>query len=60
MILWVDAQLPPQIAAWLSGAFQVEAKALRDIGLRDASDEQIFSGAASAGAVILTKDRDFC
>lgn len=34
----VDAQLPPQLAAWLAAEFQVEASSLRDLGLRDAAD----------------------
>lgn len=59
MIVWVDAQLPPQVAAWLSETFNVDAIAVRDLGLRDASDKTIFSNAAAANAVILTKDRDF-
>lgn len=59
MIVWVDAQLPPQVAQWLSGRFSIEAKALRELGLRDAEDRDIFTAAASANAVILTKDRDF-
>lgn len=59
MIVWVDAQLPPQVAIWLSETFGIEAKALRDLGMRDATDKDIFSAAAAAHAVILTKDRDF-
>lgn len=41
MIVWVDAQLPPQVAAWLSETFNVDAIAVRDPGLRDASDKII-------------------
>ena len=32
---------------------------LRDLGLRDAEDEEIFQAAKAAGAVVLTKDADF-
>jgi predicted nuclease of predicted toxin-antitoxin system len=32
---------------------------LRDIGLRDAEDVDIFLAARTAGAVIMTKDADF-
>ena len=39
--------------------FSVEAVALCDIGLRDASDQEIFSAARQAGAVVITKDSDF-
>ena len=46
MIYWIDAQLPPQLASWLSQTFNVEAYALRDLDLRDAEDEN-FSKSAS-------------
>ena len=59
MTIWIDAQLPPAIAAWIAQNLSVEAVALRDIGLRDAEDEQIFFAARQANAVVLTKDSDF-
>ncbi len=37
----------------------MEAIALRDLGLRDSEDEVIFTAARDAGAVVLSKDRDF-
>lgn len=45
VIYWIDAQLPPQLASWLSQTFKVQAYALRDLQLRDAEDEQIFQAA---------------
>lgn len=59
MIYWVDAQLPPQLANWLTQTFNVEAYALRDLNLRDAEDEQIFQQARQQGIVIISKDSDF-
>ena len=59
MILWIDAQISPTIAPWIKQNFAVDAVALRDIGLRDAEDLDIFHAAKSAGAVIITKDADF-
>src|SRR6476469_6785816 len=59
MKIWVDAQLSPQIAVWISAGFRIDALPIRDIGLREAEDEQIFRAAAKADAVVLTKDRDF-
>ena len=59
MKIWVDAQLSPAIAAWLSTEFGVQAQALRELGLRDAEDVEIFQAAAAADAVVLTKDKDF-
>jgi len=38
---------------------QVDAIALRDLGLRDARDPDIFHAARRAEAVVLTKDFDF-
>lgn len=37
MIVWVDAQLSPRIAQWLSERFEVEAIPVRELGLREAS-----------------------
>ncbi len=59
MILWVDAQLPPQLARWLEETFLVDAFVVRDLGLRDAEDQEIFDAARLAKAVVMTKDRDF-
>ena len=59
MILWIEAQLPPSIALWIRQNFPVEAVALRDLGLRDAEDEEIFHSAKRDRAVIITKDSDF-
>lgn len=59
MIFWLDAQLPPSLASWLESTFLVNAKPLREIGLRDAPDHEIFHAARTANAVIITKDSDF-
>ena len=59
MIIWVDAQLSPAIAAWISDNFAVAAVALRDLGLRDAIDRDIFFAARREAAVVMTKDSDF-
>lgn len=59
MIVWVDAQIAPNLAAWIEESFGVEAKPVRELGLLHAQDETIFAAARDAGAVVLTKDRDF-
>jgi predicted nuclease of predicted toxin-antitoxin system len=59
MILWIDAQLSPALARWLSDTFGVTAHAVRDLGLRDAQDLPIFHAAREVGAVIMRKDSDF-
>jgi predicted nuclease of predicted toxin-antitoxin system len=60
MTLWLDAQLPPALARWINEQpWGVGAVAVREIGLRDASDPEIFRQARAAEAVVMTKDRDF-
>ena len=59
MILWVDAHLSPRTARWLSEHFGISAVPVRDLGLRDASDKEIFQAARTADAVVMTKDLDF-
>lgn len=59
MKIWVDAQLSPRTARWVEQHYGIKAEALRDIGLRDAADDVIFSAAKAAGAVVMTKDSDF-
>lgn len=61
MRIWIDAQLPPTLATWLQETFQVEAFSLRDLGLRDAKDVEIFEAAQAEDdeVVIMTKDSDF-
>ena len=59
MIFWIDAQVSPYLAKWLSSEFDAEARPIRDLGLRDAKDREIFLAAREADAVVLTKDRDF-
>ena len=56
MRLWLDAQLPPLLAGWINAqGWGIQAVAVRDLGLREASDPAIFQAAREA----MTKDRDF-
>ena len=59
MIIWIDAHLSPAIAVWITSTFGITAIALRDIGLRDAEDPEIFETAKAEGVVLMTKDSDF-
>ena len=45
MTIWVDAQMSPAIATWISSNYAVRAIAIRDLGLRDAEDKEIFEAA---------------
>ena len=59
MKFWIDAQLPPALATWLSRRFAVDAVSLRDLGLRDAADIDIFRSAQQHQLVLISKDCDF-
>ncbi|MGH8547588.1 MAG: DUF5615 family PIN-like protein [Methylococcales bacterium] len=59
MIVWIDAQISPTLARWITQTFGLEAHAVRDLGFRDAKDHEIFHAARQANAVVLTKDSDF-
>ena len=54
----IDAQLPPAVAAWIRQHGH-EAHAVRELGLRDAEDSEIWAHAAETSAVVVTKDEDF-
>ncbi len=59
MRIWVDAQMSPAIATWINSNYAVNAVAIRDLGLRDAEDKEIFEAAKQKKAVVVTKDSDF-
>jgi predicted nuclease of predicted toxin-antitoxin system len=54
----VDAQLPPALAQLLRQR-GYDAVAVREIGLRDARDAEIWQYAIQHQAAIITKDQDF-
>lgn len=59
MTIWIDAQLSPLLAQWIEQRFGLQAVAVRDLGMRDAKDIDVFRAARDAGVVVLTKDADF-
>ncbi|MBE8995924.1 MULTISPECIES: DUF5615 family PIN-like protein [Microcystis] len=59
MTIWVDAHLSPAIATWISTTLEIETVALRDLGLREAEDTEIFQVAKARRAILMTKDSDF-
>jgi len=59
MMIWVDAQMSPSIATWISSTFGVTAVAVREVGLRDAKDQEIFQAAKKDRNIVMTKDSDF-
>lgn len=58
-MIWLDAQLSPRLALWITQNLGVETWGVRDRNLRDATDEEIFAAAREADVVIITKDKDF-
>jgi predicted nuclease of predicted toxin-antitoxin system len=59
VIIWIDAQLSPQLAQWITSEFKIQAAAVRELGLREAKDTEIFTAARDANVVVMTKDSDF-
>ena len=59
MRLWLDAQLSPALCPWLRQMFDLEAIPIRDVGLLEAEDPDIFERARAEADVVMTKDRDF-
>ncbi len=60
MIIWIDAQLSPSIAAWINRSYQnIQAQSVRSLDLQRADDKTIFDAAKQADAVIMSKDSDF-
>ena len=59
--IWLDAQLSPAIAFFIKTTFSIKCVPLRDLGLRDASDVEIFNKAKGHGSfvILITKDIDF-
>ena len=58
-MIWIDAHLSPAISIWITATFGISALALRDVGLRDAEDAEIFEAAKAQGVILIAKDRDF-
>ena len=59
LIVWLDAQLSPAIARWLAADCAIDARPIRELGLRDADDPSIFAAARDARVIVMTKDADF-
>jgi len=47
-MIWVDAQLSPALANWIATELGHPAQAIRDLGLRNAKDRQIFDAASKS------------
>src|SRR3972149_11328890 len=59
MIMWLDAQLSPLLAKWIWEKFNIETFHVRELGLKNTIDKEIFEAAKKASAAVITKDIDF-
>jgi predicted nuclease of predicted toxin-antitoxin system len=60
MTLWLDAQPTPLFAPWINArGLDLGAVPVGEITLRDATDQETFRQVGCAGALVITKDRDF-
>ena len=53
----VDNQLPPALARFIELGLGAEAAHVADIGLRDASDAELWAYASPAGSILIPKTR---
>ena len=58
MKIVVDQQLPPVLAIWLRSQ-GLDARHVRELGLRDRPDHEIWREALRHGSVVLSRDADF-
>jgi predicted nuclease of predicted toxin-antitoxin system len=58
-MIWMDAHLSPEVAKWIAAELGHPAQSVRDLGLRNAKDKDIFAAAREANAIVMTKDGDF-
>lgn len=59
MKIWIDAQLSPLIARWITEKFAIEVVPVRELGFREALDKEIYNRANAEKVVVITKDIDF-
>ena len=58
---WIDLNLPPKMAEWLSTNYKVAAKSFKELGFTEIDDTSVFKSAAQKNNIIIitTKDVDF-
>ena len=54
----VDNQLPPALARLIREEFGEESVHVVDIGMRDATDPELWSHASASGYILISKDED--
>ena len=58
-MIWVDAHISPAVAKWITTELGEPAQSVRDLGLRNAKDKDIFAAARQVHAIVMSKDVDF-
>jgi predicted nuclease of predicted toxin-antitoxin system len=58
-MIWVDAHISPAVTKWIDAELGHPAQSVRDLGLRNGKDKEIFAAAGQANAIVMTKDADF-
>lgn len=58
-MIWLDAHFSPRLAEWMQDVLGHEAQPIRDMGLRNAEDDEIFDRGREEDVTLMTKDRDF-
>jgi len=56
--LYIDQQLPPVLAQWLRDR-SVDARHVRELGLKDRPDHEIWNRGIRDEAVVVSRDSDF-
>ncbi|MGC2657250.1 MAG: DUF5615 family PIN-like protein [Bryobacteraceae bacterium] len=59
MNLLIDNQLPPALARFIESELRCSAIHVADVGLRDASDAEVWQYASTTGSILVSKDEDF-
>jgi predicted nuclease of predicted toxin-antitoxin system len=55
----VDNQLPPALARFIQIEYKSQARHVIDVGLRDASDAEIWRYVSMSDSILISKDADF-
>src|SRR5258708_2581897 len=57
-MIWVDAHISPAVAKWITAEFGEPAQSVRELGLRNAKDKEIFAAARQGQAIVRSKEPD--
>ena len=55
----VDNQLPPALARLIDSEFGADAVHVAEVGLRDATDAELWAYASDQDLILISKDEDF-